>query len=157
MYQLLVEFVVTKNTFEDSFFLSGLNFFLQGIFFIVFAYFISPKFKIKTLKIFLILWILIVVVGDYYLYYKNMQNVGIWNSILRILGALLAYLNITLEHKNEVVMLNNEETTEKKQINLSETERQDLIDKIKENASKNPEYKNYVEEKLLEKKNKLKK
>lgn len=117
LYQQIAELFVSKNTFADSYLLNGTNFFLQGILFIVPAYFVAPKFKIQTLKIFLILWILIVVFGDYYLYSTNRENVGVWNSLLRIFGALLAYLNIILEHKDETIHLNDENTQESKKTN----------------------------------------
>lgn len=112
------------------------------------------------MKIFLILWILVVVFGDYYLYSTNRENIGIWNSLLRIIGASLAYINITLEHKDETIHLSdeiNEETKQEKPIKLTETERQIIINQIKENASKNPEYKKHVEKKLLEKKEQIEK
>jgi hypothetical protein len=102
---------VSENTFADSFLLNGINFFLQGLLFIVPAYFIAPKYKIQTLKIFLILWILVVVFSEYYLHSTIIGNVGIWNSILRIIGASLAYLNITLEHKDETIHLKHEKIT----------------------------------------------
>lgn len=161
MYQQIARLFVSENAFADSYILNGTNFFLQGILFIVPVYFIAPKFKIQTLKIFLILWILVVVFGDYYLYSTNRENIGIWNTLLRIIGASLAYINITLEHKNENIHLinkiNEESIEEEKQIKLTETERQILINRIKENASKNPEYKKHVERKLLEKKEQIEK
>lgn len=160
MYQQIAGLFVSENTFADSYLLNGTNFFLQGILFIVPVYFIAPNFKIQTLKIFLILWILVVVFGDYYLYSTNRENIGIWNSLLRIIGASLAYINITLEHKDETIHLNdeiNEETKQQKPINLTETERQILINQIKEKASKNPEYKKHVEKKLIEKKEQIEK
>ncbi|OAB29810.1 hypothetical protein SAMN05444395_107183 [Flavobacterium fryxellicola] len=115
LYKQIVELFVSENTFADSYLLNGANFFLQGTLFIVSTYFIAPKFKIQTLKIFLILWFLTVVFGDYYLYSTHRENIGIWNSLLRIIGALLAYINITLEHKDETIHLINETNEETKQ------------------------------------------
>lgn len=141
LYQLLVEIFIEENTFADSFFLNGTNFILQGIFYIVPVYFLAPKYKSQTLKLFLILWIVIVIVGDYYLYYTNRENVGVWNSLLRIIGALLAYINIVLEHKNEIIDLsneNNEKTKQEKIIKLTQTENQKPnLDWTFENLSKN--------------------
>jgi hypothetical protein len=99
LYQIIIEFFIDKETFAGSFFLNGANFLIQGIFFIVPAYLIAPKFKKHTLTIMLFIWILIVVIGDYYLYSNNRENISIWNSILRIIGAVLAYINIKLSEK----------------------------------------------------------
>lgn len=143
-YQKIAELFVSVNTFTDSFFLNGTNFFLQGIFFIVPAYFIAPKFKIQTLKIFLILWIFIVVFGDYYLYHTNRENVGVLNSIIRIVGALLAYVNITLENNDEKIILNNEnieEIQEPKQDNQQQklTRSQIILLKVMKERAENKE------------------
>ncbi|MFT5760923.1 MAG: hypothetical protein ACI8WA_000024 [Polaribacter sp.] len=99
LYQQLVQLFLSSNTFANSFLLNGSLFLLQGLFFIVPVYLIAPKFKIQTLNIFLIIWVLIVIVGDYYLFSTNRENVGIWNSVLRIIGAFLCYINIKLSEK----------------------------------------------------------
>jgi hypothetical protein len=118
LYQQIAEIFVSKNTFEESYLLNGANFFLQGILFIVPAYFVAPKFKIQTLKILLILWSIVVVVGDYYLYSTTRENIGIWNSILRIIGASLAYLNITLEHKDELITIQKPENNQELKLKI---------------------------------------
>ena len=147
---------MSKNTFADTFILSGTSFFLQGIFFIVPTYFIVPKYKIQTLKVFLIIWILVVVLGDYYLYITKRENVGIWNSILRVLGALMAYLNILLEHKDETIV-STQEVKPKKPIKLSPAERTYLQLKISREMIKNPEFKAKVDKMIAEKKEQINK
>lgn len=154
LFQQLVEIFVSKNTFADTFILNGSYFFLQGIFFIVPTYFIVPKYKIQTLKVFLIIWLLVVVLGDYYLYITKRENVGIWNSILRVLGALMACLNIILEHKDETIDSKQEEKP-KKPVKLSPAERLNLQLQIAKKAQNNPEFKAKVDKMIAEKKEQI--
>lgn len=99
LYQQIVELFISKNSFAGSFIIDGASFFLQGLFFMVPVYLIAPKFKNIVLIVFLILWIFTVIFGNYYLYNINRDYVGFWNSFLRVLGALLAFINIKLSNK----------------------------------------------------------
>lgn len=156
LYQIIIEFIIDKETFAGSFFLNGTNFFLQGIFFIVPAYLIVPKFKIQTLKLLLVIWVLFIFFGESYLYNKNLENTGVWNSILRVIGALLAYFNIILKHKEETINT-NAKILQEKEIILAEEERIATINRIIEKSLKNPAAKKFLEIKLLKKKAEIEK
>jgi hypothetical protein len=99
LYVLLIDTVIFDNSFAKLFIFDGTPFILQGIIFIIPAYFIIPKFKNQAMIVFLILWYVVVIFGDSYLYNTNSSNVGAWNSFLRLLGATLASLNIFLESR----------------------------------------------------------
>ena len=71
LYQQIVELFISKNSFAGSFIIDGASFFLQGLFFMVSVYLITPKFKNTVLIVFLILWIFTVIFGNYYLYNIN--------------------------------------------------------------------------------------
>ncbi len=138
--RFILFFISEEDTIVSTILIKWTLFFLQGALAIMPAFFLAPKHKIKAAGILCVVFVLISIYGEYYLRQHN-SGIGYLQVFARILGSVMAYF----------VMKNNfEEQKAKLPFKLSQEERENLINEIKDKAKNNPAYKVHVEKSLLQ-------
>ena len=97
-YEKVINLIVSPESSANLYIVTYASSFFQGILFVVPSYFLAPRFKEQTALVMVFVFALLMIVGQVlYTNYTKTEMIYI-PIIISILGAVLAYINLSLEN-----------------------------------------------------------